>query len=186
MGTPLDVYSTTVVVNSFRILAAILSSLLLLRLPRRFLHISTGTVICLTLAALGTYCYLDAHDILNPDLNLNWIPMVGVTLVFVFATIGYGNVAFVLVGELFPAKARTFGNSFIVFFHVVSSSIAVKSAPSIRMHLGMHGMLWLCSTVVACMLVVAAVFMPETKGLSLQEIEESFNRKSKSNKTTTI
>lgn len=77
-------------------------------------------------------------------------------------------------GELFPADSRSFGNSILLFFQFVSSFVMIKVAPLLILSIGIYGLFWLFSAVVFFMFIFNLIFMPETKGRSLAEIENYY------------
>ena len=66
-----------------------------------------------------------------------------------------------------------FSQDFVVDSNCEStlSTDPIDSSPFLQVHLGLHGAFWLYSAVSVVGLVFAVVFVPETKGRTLDEME---------------
>lgn len=111
--------------------------------------------------------------------TFTWIPIMCLFLFYACSTIGYLIVPWVMIGEVFPRQIRgmmggmsTCVGHFSIFI-VVQTYPFLQDAVSKPGTFAMYGALSLTST------LFFYYFCPETKGKSLQEIEESFIKKKK-------
>ena len=95
--------------------------------------------------------------------------------------LGYGPIVFLLQGELLPSDLRSLGSGLLGVFDNISLFIAVKTVPSLIAGLGMHGAYLLYSGCCFTNLFISFFVMPETKGLSLEDIEDLYRDKGKPN-----
>eukprot|EP00094_Tigriopus_californicus_P013907 TCALIF_13460-PA protein Name:"Similar to Tret1-2 Facilitated trehalose transporter Tret1-2 homolog (Drosophila melanogaster)" AED:0.09 eAED:0.09 QI:27/0.8/0.66/1/0.6/0.5/6/0/447 len=146
-----------------------------------------ATVILLVcLSTLGTYAYLQLHDIWPEYLQyLSWLPLFAIIVIYLSSSIGYMNINLLLIGEILPAESKSLGNAIVTSFQFVASFSMVKSVPFLLETLGIYGLFWLFSGVVGFVIFFATLFMPETHELSLEEIQKNFG-KSSLEKTTKI
>jgi sugar porter (SP) family MFS transporter len=134
------------------------------RLGRKFLMYlgSVGYIVSLSLISL---IFRENSDV--PGLLLS-------ILIFVFIAshaVGQGAVIWVFIAEIFPNKVRYWGSSFGSGVHWVFAALIAGNFPLVA---GMFGQSWIFGFF-AVMMVLQLLFvwrlMPETKGVSLEEIE---------------
>lgn len=111
-----------------------------------------------------------------------WFPVVNLFLFYASSTIGYLIVPWVMVGEVFPRQIRgmmggvtTCVGHFTIFL-VVQTYPLLQELTTKAGTFTVYGFISLLST------LFFYYFCPETKGKTLQEIEESFSEKKSSNK----
>ena len=77
-------------------------------------------------------------------------------------------------GELLPADGRSLGMAAGVFIECVVLFGVVKTVPLQVDLLGLHGAFFMYSGLTAIFLIGVYFFLPETLGLTLEEIEAKF------------
>ena len=82
-------------------------------------------------------------------------------------------------GELLPARARSFGSGLLGFLDNLVLFFVTKSVPAMFEALGVHGTFLLSACCASFMLIVSFFCMPETSGMSLEEIEDMYRPKDK-------
>lgn len=93
------------------------------------------------------------------------------------STFGFLTIPFTMLPELFPQSVRGATAGITVSMAYVMSFIAIKSYPSMRASMG-NGMLFLIYGIVSCAgSLFVHMVLPETKGKSLQEIENLFKKR---------
>ena len=108
--------------------------------------------------------------------DLGWLAIMGVVILIATFSLAWGPVPWIAVSELLPLRIRSFAASivtlvnwtwvFIVtfFFHSYASAVTPKFA------------WWSFAFVMLTSIFFVIFFVPETKGQSLEEIEEHFER----------
>lgn len=86
-------------------------------------------------------------------------------------SLGISPVSWLLLAELFPLEHRGFGSAVASSFSYLCAFISVKTFVDLEGWFGLHGAFWLYSAVSICGLWFVLCFVPETKGLSLAELE---------------
>ena len=76
-----------------------------------------------------------------------------------------------------PLHARSFGSGLLTFIDVFSCFTSVKLVPDLISALGLYGLFYLYSICCVILAVSCYFVMPETTGLSLEEIENMHRRK---------
>ncbi|XP_068083958.1 facilitated trehalose transporter Tret1-like [Anabrus simplex] len=165
-----------IIVGMVRFVSNIAALFVVDRAGRKPLLQASGLLMALTLAALGAYFYLLQKD--QAD-QLKFLPLLSLILLMVGYSIGYCTLPYLMMGELLPVRQRSFLGSAVGCFNMIALFLVVKSYPNLNAALGKDGTFWFYSAMCSLSCVFVAVMLPETKGKSLEEIEEYFERKYK-------
>lgn len=123
--------------------------------------------------------YALAGCVWNPTkgTSYDWLPGVLVIGFFFFATLGFLTLPFAMIAELFPQRFRGFGSGLTIFAGYTMSFVIIKLYPDMIEIMG-NGILFMFYGTVSLVGIGFVYFvLPETKGKSLQEIEERFRGK---------
>ena len=101
--------------------------------------------------------------------------MACILLLYTGVGLGYGPITWLLPGELLPANLRSLGCGFSCFLHYIVVFIVVKNVPKMLSYLGVTGTFYIFSGICFTSLVLLYFTLPETKGLSLDDIEDYFS-----------
>ena len=89
-----------------QLLATIASMFLVDRAGRRVLLLVSGVVMSIALAALGAFFYMLEVYGQDVQVSLGWLPLASLIIFIIAYSSGFANVAFLIMGELFPTKFR--------------------------------------------------------------------------------
>ncbi|XP_044733192.1 facilitated trehalose transporter Tret1-like [Chrysoperla carnea] len=156
-----------------------LSGWLVDRFGRRKLIMASGIITFLPLAVLGGYFYLQDYTNFEHMEKLRLIPLIGIVFFKFSFGIGLHGMAYVLTGELFPTSVKAYATSVI---SIIGSAIAVAANKMYQVVLtkfdypGVFVMfiMWLI-----LVLIFAYFVVPETKGLTLEEIQVKLRKLNK-------
>jgi sugar phosphate permease len=81
-----------------------------------------------------------------------------------------------------PAHARSVGSALLGIIDNLSLFISTKLVPTFHKLIGIHGAFLLYSCVCCMVLFICFFCMPDTSGLSLEEIEALYRNPKKDNK----
>ena len=76
-----------------------------------------------------------------------------------------------------PTKARSLGIGILGLLSSLVSFGIVKSVPTLFYALGVHGTFLMCALFTIGLLIFSFFYMPETSGLTLEEIEDMYRVK---------
>ena len=165
----------------FRSILIILSSGFTSKMRRRPLFLICGVVHLIAMATISIYNFLNHDGRLNEESSIvQWIPIVAIMLIYSVSTIGYVFMVYILTPELLPSHARAIGCGLVGIFDNISLSLSVKMFPTFIDSIDVSGTfgLYAINTVVA--LIFSYFFLPETYGLSLEDIERKLKGSEKS------
>ena len=150
-----------------RLLASIGSGILCDLIGRIPLLIVSSVLMCSSLAGFGAFSYY--HQALGPEYD--WIPLLCVMTFLCAFSIGLSPIAWLLVGEIFPLEYRSIGPSLTTAFSYVCAFVGVKTSVDLRENVGLHGTFWTYSMISFLAFLFTILFVPETRGKTLDEME---------------
>ena len=173
LGTSLDSGTCTLSVGGTQLLATAASILLVDKAGRRVLLIASCLLTALAMASLAVF--LQLGDIV--PASLAWLPLTSVIISFLGYSLGLATLPYVLMGELLPASTRSITSAISSTFNLVCLFLILKFYTSISLAINLSGVFWLFAAVAFSGAVFVALAVPETRGRSLQEIEDAFKSK---------
>ena len=115
-----------------------------------------------------------------PEARHGWLVALGLYVFMAFFALGPGVVVWLALSELMPTRIRSNGMSIaLVINQLVSTTLAAIFLPFVSKH-GYSSMFFLFAGFTVVYFLVAAFFLPETKGKTLEEIEAHFEGKAAS------
>ncbi|HVZ84758.1 MAG TPA: MFS transporter [Terracidiphilus sp.] len=112
-----------------------------------------------------------------PNARHGWLVALGIYAFMAFYAVGPGVCVWLALSELMPTRIRSNGMSIaLVLNQTVSTTLAAIFLPFVSKH-GYSSMFFLFAGFTVIYFIVAAFFMPETKGKTLEEIEAYFEGK---------
>nr|WP_242403554.1 MFS transporter [Asaia platycodi] len=107
------------------------------------------------------------------------LALFGLLLYMLMFGLSWGPVAWILVSEIFPNRLRSIGMSLAVASNWVMNFIVAQSFPMLAgnatLNAVFHGAfsMWLFAALCLASMLFVLRFVPETKGVSLEKIEET-------------
>ena len=112
-----------------------------------------------------------------PSVQNGWLTAVCIFSFMAFFAVGPGVCVWLALSELMPTRIRSNGMSIALLVNqAVSTTIAAVFLPSVGKH-GYATMFFIFAGCTVVYFITAAFFLPETKGKTLEEIEEHFEGK---------
>jgi SP family myo-inositol transporter-like MFS transporter 13 len=115
-----------------------------------------------------------------PDAGHGWLVALGLYMFMAFYALGPGVCVWLALSELMPTRIRSNGMSVaLVLNQMVSTILAGIFLPFVSKY-GYSRIFFLFAGCTVIYLLIVALFLPETKGKTLEEIEEYFDSPKKS------
>lgn len=183
--------AATVSVGAINVLATIVSMFLIDKLGRRKLYFIGLTGMMIALLALGTFFFM--KDSLGE--NLKWV-IVGTVLIYIaFFAISLGPLGWLIISEIFPIKIRGVGmsigalsnwffNGIVAFTFLklawlftgpgmeITKTVVEDGVTSVKSDPNPAGAFILYAIIAIVGIIWGYKYIPETKGVSLEKIEE--------------
>lgn len=173
-GVSIDPFMSAVIIGVVRVLTTFTFAFVSDKLGRKPLVLisSCGMVLCMSGLVL---CGVFKENLRNSPIY--WLPTVFLFLFIFTGTFGVLSLPFAMLGEVYPQRSRGLAAGLTISYAYTMSFVNVKTFAMVfgvfgsTIMFGFYGVMALCG-------VFFAVFMlVETKGKSLQEIEDHFSGK---------
>ena len=180
--TFVDAGNLVTIIALSRIPISMISAPILHKYKKRPIYLSVCVLLILILSGIIAFTTLVEHKYLSPEniqasLLLQSIPFVLLILFYACFSMGFGNIPFALMGELFPSNISNVGNT-IVFVIVNSVGLStVYTALMIKERYGLQYVFIIPAISILLSFIWAVIFMPETHGLSLKQIRAIYSSK---------
>lgn len=142
------------------------------RKPSYFYSLLSSGVVLLSMAL---YFFMDQFQLANLD-KFNWFPLAGmITFVFVFS-FGLGIVPTLMLGELFSASIKSKGLALLIGTFGISVLISTNIFHLLTSSVGLYApfLLYAISCFFSSFLTLK--WVPETKGKTLEQIQQSLKK----------
>ncbi|XP_049881510.1 facilitated trehalose transporter Tret1-like [Pectinophora gossypiella] len=187
-GTTMAAYSTTIIalilgpsanasfwmifLDGQRIVFNFLAVYVINKHKRRTMMISIGGLCVISHLAIAVYVYSRNSGIILYDAI--WIPVALLNLQFFTVATGMVPLPNVIAGEIFPFQYRGVGGSVSVIAVSGFSFLVLKTFPTLSISIGIEGLYLGYALIMMYFLMVVWFMLPETKGKTLQQIEDEF------------
>ena len=172
----MDDYSNNVIISGVRLIAILISTVLMLRAGRRTLAMISGILSSLSALCLGLILSLSTikfGSTISPQIEAN--------LTFALINIYAGSMSFgffalpsIMIGETQPSHFRGFASGYIFTMNDLFLAVFLTLYPWMLTTLQIHGLFLLFGISCAVCTIFLYLFLPETQGLTLQQIEDYF------------
>ncbi|KAK8682864.1 hypothetical protein V6N13_038946 [Hibiscus sabdariffa] len=169
-------FGVTIIMGIVKTCFVFVSALFLDHYGRRPLLLLSTAGVAISLACLG----LGSKYLQQCNEKPIWaiaLCVVAVCADFSFFSIGLGPITWVYSSEIFPMRLRAQGSSLVISVNRIVSGIVSMTFLSISEKITFGGMFFVLSGIMVLGTVFFYLFLPETKGKSLEEIEAIFEDK---------
>ncbi|MFC7395455.1 sugar porter family MFS transporter [Scopulibacillus cellulosilyticus] len=106
-----------------------------------------------------------------------WVTVIFLGLFIVFFAATWGPAVWVILPELFPLKARGAGTGITTLFLSLGNLVVSFLFPILLDAIGIVPLFFIFAVIGVLAFIFVAIFVPETKGRSLEEIEQDLRKK---------
>ncbi|XP_053946925.1 facilitated trehalose transporter Tret1-like isoform X2 [Anastrepha ludens] len=164
----------SIIVGSAQVGAAALTPFFVDRFGRKVILLVSAFGMFVGLTALGAFFYV--QQVLGDASNLTWLPVPALVLFNIVYSIGFGPLPWALLGETFPANVKSIASSIVTSICSLTSFVVTRWYPPLN-GLGSYYAFWLFAIFCVAAFFFTIFVVMETKGLSLQEIQDRLNGK---------
>lgn len=168
------------------VLGAACSLYLVARLRRRRMLVFSqiGVIFSLLAIALMFWKFIQPHMLANGEADPNNPPLLSASIIVLAAMMLFlliqqsmvSPVTWVLLAEIFPSKVRGFAMGIAVFCMWIAQAVVTTVFPWLIENLGGGATFLLFAVVNVAMVVFSIKMVPETKFLTLEELEMKFSK----------
>ncbi|KAL2731542.1 facilitated trehalose transporter Tret1-2 [Vespula maculifrons] len=175
-GSTMDSNVSTIIVGSVQVAASFVTPLIVDRLGRRLLLITSGIGEIVTLTALGLFFYLkDVQKDEEVVQSISWLPVVSLVIFIATYCIGWGPLPWAVMGEMFAPAVKSKASGITVCMCWFLAFFITKFSSNITSTFGNHTTYWMFAVFCVLSVLFTLFILPETKGKSLEQIQNELN-----------
>jgi sugar porter (SP) family MFS transporter len=160
--------AASVSVGVVNVLFTIVSMIIIDRIGRRKLYFIGLTGIVIALIALGMAFKFQA----SLGESVKWVTVALVLIYIIFFAISLGPLGWLIISEIYPLKERGVGMSIGALANWLFNALVTFTFLSLINWLSPSGAFWLYAGIGILGLIWGYYYIPETKNVTLEEIEE--------------
>ncbi|GFG29234.1 hypothetical protein Cfor_01029 [Coptotermes formosanus] len=171
VGSGMDPSIATVLVGLMRLIMSLFTTVLLRRFGRRPLCMlsACGMAVCMVASGWATWY------IYNGSEGITWLPVVCMLLYVCSSMIGLLSIPWTMTAELFPTEIRGLAHGVTISFAHIMMFVSIQCYRDVRDLLGgAHAVQWFFAVMALGGAVFVYIFLPETHGRKLADIEDYF------------
>ncbi|XP_048518696.1 facilitated trehalose transporter Tret1 isoform X2 [Dendroctonus ponderosae] len=183
-GTKISPDVSTVIFGMSQISSNFITALIVEKVGRRILYMVSAVGCGVACAILGTFFFLQKREV---DLEgVFWLPLTCMVAYMIFFSCGLGPLAWSIVGEIFPSNVKGIGSGLTVCASFTASFAVLLTFPLISEAASMAAPFWMFTLVTILGLIFIYFMVPETRGMTLAEIQETLKKTEKTPKETPV
>ncbi|XP_041855533.1 solute carrier family 2, facilitated glucose transporter member 8 [Melanotaenia boesemani] len=181
----------SVIVGLIQVVFTGVAALVMDRAGRKVLLIVSGVAMAISTTTFGVYFYLMSkvhnttlHSAVTlelqtgvgeePHADLAWLALASMAVFISGFAIGWGPIPWLIMSEVFPSKVRGFASAVVVLTNWSMAFIVTKFFQNMMVLLTNAGTFWLFASMCTVNVIFTIIFVPETKGKTLEQIEAVF------------
>ncbi|CAG9569585.1 unnamed protein product [Danaus chrysippus] len=161
----------TIILGFCLVSSTYFSTMFVKKVRRRVLLLVSFSVMFLSLAGLGVYYHLKASNVISDS---TWVPVLTLCIFVSVYAVGAGPIPWLMLREIFPPHVRRRATAITAGFHWFLAFGVTKLYQNFLDLVSLGWTLWNFSVI--CLIGTAFVYLvvPETKGRTLEEIQNQF------------
>ncbi|XP_070689918.1 solute carrier family 2, facilitated glucose transporter member 8 [Pempheris klunzingeri] len=174
----------SVIVGVIQVVFTGVAALIMDRAGRKILLIISGVAMAISTTAFGVYFYL-IHKLhsgttatlaatAEPHVDLAWLALASMAVFITGFALGWGPIPWLVMSEIFPVKVRGVASAACVLTNWSMAFIVTKTFQDMMSLLTSAGTFWLFASMCVINVLFTIIFIPETKGKTLEQIEATF------------
>jgi len=167
----MDPLDASILVAGVQVIATLAAVFVVDRLGRKILLLASDLIMCISLVCLGLYFKLDED---GKGGSIGWLPLVSLMIFIAAFSIGFGPLPWMMMGELLPGHIKGPVASMATLFNWLLAFIVTKFYEDLLEATSAFWCYWIFAIVCAVGTGFIFLFVPETKGKSVEEIQRGF------------
>lgn len=180
-GNTINPKISAIVYTGLSILCYIIAANFSDRLGRRNSFIVSMCLTSIPLVMEGLYFLVKEHFPIINVRYLQFFPLLGMIIFIIIASMGVGLVPTLMLGELFSASVKVKCLSIVTTFFSLSYFIANNLFYYVSHYVGLFGPFFIFAISNIISAILATYIIPETKGKTLEEIQQQLKKKKNAN-----
>ncbi|KAK4877068.1 hypothetical protein RN001_009574 [Aquatica leii] len=177
-GAKIDPQIATICVGTFQVVATFISSLIVDKLGRRMLLISSDFIMAFATIFLGLFfTFKDRHIVSDGIVNmLGFLPIVALCIFIIMFSMGLGPIPWTITGEIFSPDLKSFAVSCAATLNWFLAFLVTKFFLKLEVLIGSDVMFYIFSVICLIGTVFCYMVVPETKGKTIEQVQDELER----------
>ncbi|XP_030378700.1 facilitated trehalose transporter Tret1-2 homolog [Scaptodrosophila lebanonensis] len=172
-GTGMSGSTCTIVIGVVMVFATILAVLIIEKVGRKILLLVSAILMAITTCIMG--CYF--QFLLTSNVGI--LPVISICIFIVGFSVGFGPVPWLLMAEVFAEDIKPIAGSIAGTSNWLFAFCVTKLFPILVEHLGTGPTFWIFTVISVAAVIFIFIFVPETKGKTLDEIQAELGKSKK-------
>ncbi|KAH0956782.1 hypothetical protein HN011_009732 [Eciton burchellii] len=175
-GSAIPTEQSPIVIIIVQLLASALTPLIVDKAGRKILLVFSGIGEAVSLFALGLYFYLKEVQHADDTVErISWLPLVALVVFISTYSVGWGSLPWAIMGEMFASNVKAKATGITVSVCWFLAFLITKFSNNMEKAFGNYALFWMFGASCIISVVFTVLLLPETKGKSLQEIQDELN-----------
>jgi MFS family permease len=154
--------------------ATLAGSLLVDKAGRKILLLLSIIVMTLMLVSLGVFFYI-ADNAPETAKSLGWLPLTSLCVYLIAFALGYGPVPWLMLSEIYSNEYNAVASPLTGAFNWGLAFVITLTFGSISAAIGIGETFWIFAGLSVVGTIFTFMFVPETKGRSMNDIQRMLN-----------
>jgi len=172
-GSKMNSNVENIIVNVVQIVATVISAAVMDKAGRRLLLNLSSLFMVISIGILGVFFYILKHDPVEAH-KISTLPVVSLSVFVLAFSIGFGPIPWLMMSELFSPEIKSLASSVSTTFNWTLAFLVTKFFTTLVTGITEAGAFWFFAGFNILTFIFCLLFVPETKGKSLEEIQEMF------------
>ncbi|XP_031355304.1 facilitated trehalose transporter Tret1-like [Photinus pyralis] len=170
---------SSMIAGSVQLPTAILAMVLVEKLGRKVLFLTSGIACGLALTAEGVFFYIQNE--MHGDLSsISWLPTTALILYLIMNSFGLNAIPYVLMSEMLSTNMKAAALSITMAYGGLTAFLVIKFFMPISISWGMHATFWMFAGFCFVGALCTHFALPETKGRTFDEIQSELKKRGRS------
>ncbi|KAK9694547.1 Sugar transporter [Popillia japonica] len=173
-GIDMDSQHATVIVGAVQVVATFCSSMVVDKLGRKILLLISDGFMAISTILLGVFFTLKDKELVDEDTlgKLGFLPVLALCLFIIVFSLGFGPIPWLISSELFPPEIKAVASSAAATFNWFLAFLVTKFYLDLKEAIGGDITFYIFSGISVLGTLFIFLVVPETKGKSMEEIQE--------------
>lgn len=176
-GVKIDPKFATIIVGGVQALATFVSTLVVDKLGRRMLLLNSAFIMAFSSFALGIFFNLKDRHLITDDAvrNLGFLPLLSLCIFVIVFSLGFGPIPWMISSEIFISEIKSIASSVAGTLNWFLAFLVTKWYLDLQNAIGTDSTFYIFAFVSFLGTIFVYFVVPETKGKSLDEIQDLLN-----------
>ncbi|KRT82807.1 membrane transporter [Oryctes borbonicus] len=180
-GISMKSQHATLIIGCVQVVATFCSSMVIDKLGRKILLLVSDGFMAVSTILLGVFFTLKERELTDADTleTLGFLPVLALCIFIIVFSLGFGPIPWLISSELFPSEIKAVASSAAGTFNWFLAFLVTRFYLDLKEAIGGDITFYIFSGLSICGTIFVWLIVPETKGKTMEEIQEMLNGEKK-------